>query len=143
MPDPSFVLDLHVLVRQGIVRPGAFLRDARVGFVDPASGRVWGVVGLEVDTRLPDDLKATVRYFLVRTGERIDLVVPLRIDTASTGFRWRFACPLGCRRTTVRLHLPGGASRFGCRACLGRLLRRSEGPPAVRPIPAEAPRLRP
>lgn len=132
MADPSFVLDLRGLVSQGLVRPGAWVPDGRVAFRDGATGLVWGAVALTVDTRLPDEPKLVLRYHVVRTGEAIALTVRLR-SAGGRGFRPRFACPLGCGRGVVRLHLPGGATRFGCRACHRALLRRSDGPPAIRP----------
>lgn len=132
MADPSFVLDLRELVSQGIVRPGAWVPDGRVLFRDPATGLVWGAVALTVDTRLPDDPKLVLRYDLVRTGAAVALTVRLR-SAAGHGFRPRFVCPLGCGRGVVRLHLPGGATRFGCRTCQRPLLRRSAGPPPIRP----------
>jgi hypothetical protein len=134
MADPSFVLDLPVLVSQGLVRMGTWLPDGRIRFEDPASRRVWGEVACTVDTRRPDATALELRYQIVRTAERVALGVPLRMAAGrARGFRWRFLCPLGCGRPALRLHLPGGASRFGCRRCHRSLLRRSEGPPAIRP----------
>ena len=134
MTDPSFVLDLRSLVEQEIVREGAWVPDGRILFKDPASRVVHGAVAFTLDTRQPDDPKLTLRYDVVRTGEAVRLDVPLRFAAGrARGFRQRFVCPLGCRRTAVRLHLPGGATRFGCRSCQRTLLRLSEGPPALRP----------
>jgi hypothetical protein len=140
MPDRSFVLDVRVLVRQGLVRMGAFAPSARVRFLDPATGRAWGEAICAVDTRFPDAPSLELRYELARSGERVVLAVPLAFARGlSRGSRWQFVCPLGCGRAAVRLHLPAGAARFGCRACHRSLLRRSDAPPAIRvPTPKEA-----
>ena len=140
MVEPSFVLDLRSLAQQGLVRMGAWVPDARVRFEDPESRRVWGEITCTIDTRRPDAPRLDLRYRIVRTGERVGLRVALRASPgAGGGLRWWFLCPLGCGRTAVRLHLPGGASRFGCRTCLRSLLRRSDGPPAIRPDLAPQP----
>lgn len=133
-PDPSYVLDLRSLARQGIVRMGALVRGGRIRFVDAATRRLFGEVAFDLDTRRPDVLGLALRYELVKRGERIVLAVPLRFLSPETrGFRWRIVCPLGCRREVLRLHLPGGAARFGCGSCHRTALRSSEGPPAIRP----------
>lgn len=134
MADPSFVLDLRDLVEQGLIRMGAWVPDGRIRFEDPENRRVWGEIACTIDTRRPDAPRLDLRYRILRTGERVALPVTLRASLGSAGrLQWRFLCPLGCGRTALRLHLPGGATRFGCRTCLRPLLRRSEGPPAIRP----------
>ena len=134
MAETSFVLDLRDLVEQGLVRMGAWVPDARVRFEDPESRRVWGEIACTIDTRRPDAPRLELRYRIVQTGERVALPVALRASPSAAGsLRWRFLCPLACGRTAVRLHLPGAATRFGCRTCLRSFLRRSEGPPAIRP----------
>lgn len=140
MAETSFVLDLHVLVEQGLVRMGAWVPDARVRFEDPESRRVWGEIACTIDTRRPDAPGLQLRYCIVQTGERVALPIALRASPSPAGsLRWRFLCPLGCGRTAIRLHLPGGATRLGCHTCLLPLLRRSKGPPAIRPDTALPP----
>lgn len=134
MSEPSFVLDLRVLVRQGVVRMGALTRGGRVRFVDPGSRRLFGEVSFDLDTCRPDGLLLTLRYDLIREGKSVVLDVPLCFaPRGRRGAEWRFVCPLGCGREAARLHLPGGGARFGCRTCHRGLLARSAGPPPVRP----------
>lgn len=144
--DSSFVLDVRVLVRQGLVRMGAFTPDARVRFRDPETGRAWGEALCAVDARFPDAPFLELGYELARSGERVALRVPLSYARwTPRGPRWHFVCPLGCGRSALRLHLPAGATRFGCRGCLRPLLRSSDAPPAIRvpaPRPAGAPHAR-
>ena len=75
--DSSFVLDVRVLVRQGLVRMGAFAPETRVRFQDPATGRAWGEALCAVDTRLPDAPFLDLCYELARSGERVALRVTL------------------------------------------------------------------
>jgi hypothetical protein len=117
------VLDIGLLVRDGVVRPD---RSRRGKLSWSRDGEEVASIGYQVDTRA-DGGTFRLTYSVGRDGREKaaqDYVVPLvTTSLVSGGRRWWFRC-VACReggppcgRRAGKLYLPPGGRVFACRRC--------------------------
>jgi hypothetical protein len=117
------VLDIGLLVREGMVRPHQFRRG---GLSWTRNGEKVAAIAYEADTR-EDDGTVRLMYTVGREGQEAvtkDYAVPLVTTTlVSGGRRWWFRCTAcrdggpPCRRRVGKLYLAPGGDVFACRHC--------------------------
>jgi len=115
-------LDIHKLMRLGIVREGAHTTGS-LQWHNLVAGTVAGECRYWVDCRLTDAAAMGIKY-QTRDGEWVMQMIPLGTTRPNYGgLRWWFQCPLKglsgrrCGRRVGKLYLPPGEAYFGCRAC--------------------------
>jgi hypothetical protein len=129
--EECFALDAGILARGGAANAST---SGDVRWTDP-QGRELAAIGWR-----RTDAKVELRYTVTSPGqptrEVSDVVRLERMPKPLGGFTWTWRCPrdLGgcpCGRRVLRLYLPPGRDRFGCRHCHGLAytssLRREEG----------------
>jgi hypothetical protein len=115
-------LDANRWMREGILKPGSWVRGAWLWFRDATRTERSSSIDYEVNTQ-DDPPWLRLFYTFTETQEALDYRVRLdRTRPRFGGLRWWFICPLvkggmPCGRRVGKLYLPGSARCFGCRHC--------------------------
>jgi hypothetical protein len=115
-------LDIHKLMRLGIVREGAHTTGS-LQWHNLVAGTVAGECRYWVDCRRTDAAALGIKYQVQDGGQVMTMIglTPTRPNYG--GVRWWFRCPVKalsgrrCGRRVGKLYLPPGEAYFACREC--------------------------
>jgi hypothetical protein len=115
-------IDAGRWVREGIIKPGAWVSGSWAWFRDAARTEQTSSIGYEVNAQA-DPPWLRLHYRFTDTQDTLDYRVRLTTTRPPwRGVRWWFICPLAkndvaCGRRVGKLYLPPAGRYFGCRHC--------------------------